>query len=218
MGNKGQGKGWQQVPQPSSFPAVLPPSRGCCPGLCPVLCPPLGQPGALWQCRGQCCPQPCAGCVLPAPHSCLLPSTGSTVMAQCHTMEGTLLMPFCPSPLPAQGLLHNPAAGAEPFAVPLLHSGALPLSAWPAAHIPSSAACRAMPGCHSAGAPDRSGVGCLGGCRCWWWGVGRALRAANCCLAGDTEGVIMGALHECAAWPGEPTSAPTQGMQGDQAA
>lgn len=119
------------------------------------------------------------------------------------------MMPLCPSPLPAQGLLHNPAppvsiAGAGPEALCCPAGvGLFPFLPGLLQTAPAPEPVRAMPGCCSAGAPDRSGVGCLGGCWCWWWGVGRALRA-NCCFAGDTEGVIMGGLHEPAAWPGSP--------------
>lgn len=228
-GTKGRGRVGSRchIPPPSLL-SSLPSSHRCCPGLCPLLCPPLGQLLSLEHCGSvvaSAAHSPAAaGCVLPALralghpwyHSWLLPSTWPTGMGEVgyhggHTGDAPLptcrlhCLPtgFCTTQLFPRALL---GLGQRPFAVQLVW-GSSPFClascyGWQqrGAWSPSGA----MPGCCSAVAPDRSGVGGLGGCWCWWWGVGRALQAANCCLAGDTEGVIMGGLRESAAWPGSP--------------
>lgn len=136
----------------------------------------------------------------------MLGHTGDAPLPTCHLH--CLRMGSCTAQLFPQALL---GLSQRPLAVQLVW-GSSPFclaSCYRWHQHGSWSLSRAMPGCCSAGAPDRPGVGGLGGC--WWWGVGRTLRAANCCLAGDTEGVIMGGLHEYAALAGGPTSAPAQG-------
>lgn len=203
-GAKGRRRVGRQVPR------SLPPGAAGV-GLCPLPCPASPQHrGVLGRAAGTVSsgglPDPRHGCALPGAR-CPRRRDAGVAAAPLHACCPPVWSGSCTTQL---GSFRERCWGQRP---PPLRLGrprrrsALPLSARPRAMASAAPGCwhgRPWPQPGSGGEqplarpwPGAELVWAAGAdAGCWRWGVGSAPWAANCCLAGDAEGVIMGALRE----------------------